>query len=144
MAWERRGTRFIRAAPSAKIISYRPQQCVRLCLLRVNLVGYSDGGEVALLMAALSPGLVRSVLTGGAAGAVSDPEGRIVSALSGLWDNPVAGFQDYRDHFATIYGEPVGRATTQSFADASEAIAAAGGDISRGRSLSERQLRPHS
>lgn len=105
----------------------------KLELPRVHLVGFSDGGEVALLMAVFSPGLIRSVLTWGAAGAVSDPEGRIVSAFRGLWDNPVAGFQDYRDHLAAIYGEPVGRETTQSFADAWEAIAAAGGDISRGR-----------
>jgi valacyclovir hydrolase len=42
-----------------------------------HLVGFSDGGEVALLLAAKTPGAVRSVVTWGAAGTLSDPDGRL-------------------------------------------------------------------
>ncbi len=40
-----------------------------------HLLGFSDGGEVALLMAEQSPDLVRSVLAWGACGTISDPDG---------------------------------------------------------------------
>ncbi len=38
-----------------------------------HLMGFSDGGEISLLMAALQPGVARSVVTWGAAGALDDP-----------------------------------------------------------------------
>src|SRR5438067_220149 len=39
----------------------------------VHLMGFSTGGEVSLLMAALTLGVARSVVTWGAAGVLNDP-----------------------------------------------------------------------
>ena len=41
-----------------------------------HILGFSDGGEVALLMAAIKPNAVRSVLTWGAQGSIIDPDGQ--------------------------------------------------------------------
>ena len=98
-----------------------------------HLVGYSDGGEVALMMAALQPSVARSVFTWGAAGAVSDPDGQIVASFRTVVDDPVPGFGGFRDYLLASYGEVVARAMTQSFADAIHAIVADGGDICRDR-----------
>ena len=39
-----------------------------------HLMGFSDGGDISLLMAALTPGVARSVVSWGAAGVLNDPE----------------------------------------------------------------------
>jgi valacyclovir hydrolase len=104
-----------------------------------RLVGHSDGGEVALVMAVTSAQVVRSVLTWGSGGSVHDPDGKIaalfrnamVDVIPAEPDYPV--FPGYRDYLITNYGEDIARATTQSFANAIEEIVAAGGDILRGR-----------
>lgn len=93
-----------------------------------HLVGFSDGGEVALLLAALSPQIARSVVTWGSAGVISD--GQISSAFRSVVDHPEPGWGKYRDYLVSTYGEDTARATTQSFADAWDAIVAAGGDLS--------------
>jgi valacyclovir hydrolase len=59
-----------------------------------HLVGFSDGGEVALLIAAISPAVARSVLVWGAAGFISDPSGDIRGAFRDVVDRPHPGFQD--------------------------------------------------
>lgn len=98
-----------------------------------HVVGFSDGGEVALLLAALSPRTVRSVVAWGAAGVAHDPGGRIRSAFRNVVDQPEPGWEDYRNYLISIYGEDIARATTRSFTDAWDAIVAAGGDIGRSR-----------
>jgi valacyclovir hydrolase len=98
-----------------------------------HLVGFSDGGEVALMIAALSPPVARSVLVWGAAGFVSDPAGEIRAAFRDVVDHPIPSFHEYRDYLVATYGESNARAMTQSLAKALDAIVAAGGDISRSK-----------
>jgi valacyclovir hydrolase len=98
-----------------------------------HLVGFSDGGEDALLMAALAPEVARSVLTWGAAGVVSDPSGQLREAMLNVVDRPIPPMEQYREHLVATYGEANARAMTQSFATALGAIIEAGGDISRSK-----------
>jgi pimeloyl-ACP methyl ester carboxylesterase len=98
-----------------------------------HLIGFSDGGEVALLMAALSPAVARSVLTWGAQGTIIDPNGQIAAWFRAVVDNHDPESQGYRDYLVSTYGEFNARAMTQSFANAITAIAVAGGDISRSK-----------
>ena len=98
-----------------------------------HVLGHSDGGEVALLMATLVPGSLRSVLTWGAQGSVSDPDGQIIATFRNAVDNPDPPYIGYRDYLVSSYGEHNARAMTQSFADAITAIEKAGGDICRSR-----------
>lgn len=98
-----------------------------------HLVGFSDGGEDALLMAAQAPEVARSVLTWGAAGVVSDPSGQLREAMRNVVDRPIPPLQDYREYLVATYGEANARAMTQSFAKALSAIIEAGGDISRSK-----------
>jgi len=99
----------------------------------VHLVGYSDGGEVALLMAVQAPKLARSVLTWGAAGFVSDPTGQLRDGFQNVVDHPTPPWKQYSGYLVATYGEANARATTQSFVKAISAIIAAGGDISRSK-----------
>lgn len=99
-----------------------------------HLIGFSDGGEVALLMAELMPGAVRSVITWGAAGVLSDPSGHLRQAMYNLIDNPIPPLQGFRDNLVATYGEANARAMTQSEVTAlGEIIETKGGDISFSR-----------
>ena len=98
-----------------------------------HVLGYSDGGEVALLMAILAPKSVRSVLTWGASGHIEDPGGHICAAFRNIVDHPIPEMQTYRDDLVAAYGAGIARATTQSFADNLADMVAAGGDICRNR-----------
>lgn len=98
-----------------------------------HLVGYSDGGEVALLMAALWPGNARSVLAWGAAGALNDTKGEVRAAFRRVFDDPLPSMRDYRTYLLNSYGEDTARKSVQSFVGAWDAIVAAGGDISCGK-----------
>jgi valacyclovir hydrolase len=46
-----------------------------------HLVGFSDGGEVSLLMAALTPNVLRSVVTWGAAGTLPEEQLPLLDSL---------------------------------------------------------------
>ena len=98
-----------------------------------HLIGFSDGGEVSLLMAALSPNVARSVVTWGSAGAISDPEGQLRAALYGVVDDPIPPLRGFRDYLLATYGEGNARAMTQSLVGAQTAIIERGGDISVSR-----------
>jgi valacyclovir hydrolase len=98
-----------------------------------HLVGFSDGGELALLMAALTPQIARTVLTWGAAGVIHDPDGLMISAFRRVIDDPEPGWSEYREYLISAYGEETARATTRSFADTWDNILAAGGDLSLGK-----------
>ncbi|MSP13814.1 MAG: alpha/beta hydrolase [Chloroflexi bacterium] len=95
-----------------------------------HLMGFSDGGEVSLLMAALTPGAARSVVTWGAAGTLSDPDGQLREAMYNVVDNPIPPLQDYRDYLVTTYGEANARTMTRSLVGALGEIIEHGGDIS--------------
>jgi valacyclovir hydrolase len=99
-----------------------------------HLMGFSDGGEVALLMATQMPVLVRSLLTWGAAGKISDPDGQLRAAMRKVIDSPIPPMQPFRDYLIAAYGVSNARAMTQSFVDAVDNIIDAGGDISAAKS----------
>lgn len=96
-----------------------------------HLVGFSDGGEVALLMAALTPAAARSVVTWGAAGKLSDPGDHLRQRMYHLVDHPLPPMQGFRDRLVAIYGEANARAMSQSHVGAVSAIleSASGGEL---------------
>lgn len=98
-----------------------------------HLVGYSDGGEDALLMASTNPDVVRSVLTWGAAGVISDPSGKIRETFGSVVDSPIPSLEEYREYLVATYGRANARTMTQNFVKAITAIIETGGDISRSR-----------
>lgn len=97
-----------------------------------NLVGFSDGGETALLMAALEPARVLSVVAWGAAGRIeTPPEG--FGPLERLLDEPSEQLLPLAAYLAEAYGPDRARAMAAGWGGALRAIAEAGGDISRSR-----------
>jgi len=96
-----------------------------------HLMGFSDGGDISLLMAALMTGVARSVVTWGAAGVLNDPSGQLRQAMYNVVDHPIPPLQQFRDYLVSTYGETNARAMTQSTVDAlSEIIEKRGGDLS--------------
>ena len=103
-----------------------------------HIVGYSDGGEVALMMAIVAPEVARSVLTWGASGFADDPGGHIATLFRNLVDHPDPETQAWRDGLVARHGADLARDITRNVADVIDAFVAAGGDISRSRA---RQIR---
>jgi len=95
-----------------------------------HLIGFSDGGEVALLMAAFSPAIARSVVTWGAAGAIPEGLRPVLEMLFNVIDNPIEQMQGFSNHLKATYGEANARAMTQNLVVAARAIIDNGGDIS--------------
>src|SRR6266700_6201654 len=54
-----------------------------------HLMGFSTGGEISLLMAALTPEVARSVVTWGAAGVLNDPSGQLRETMYHVVDHPI-------------------------------------------------------
>jgi pimeloyl-ACP methyl ester carboxylesterase len=98
-----------------------------------HLLGFSDGGEDALLMAALDPSIARSVVAWGAGGSFSDPGGHLRQTMYNLIDYPIPPLKGFRDQLVERYGETNARAMTQSEVTALGAIIDAGGDVSRSK-----------
>lgn len=97
-----------------------------------HLVGFSDGGEVALLMAALAPGCALSVVAWGAAGQIVEPaEG--FGPLERLLDEPSERLLPLAAYLAEAYGPERARAMAAGWGGALRDIVAAGGDISLSR-----------
>lgn len=97
-----------------------------------HVIGFSDGGEYALIMAATDPTAVSSVVTWGAAGTIANmPE--MAEAMSNLIDAPIPPMQGFAEYMKATYGEANARAMTQSFGKAMKAIMQSGGDLSRSR-----------
>ena len=95
-----------------------------------HLLGFSDGGEVELLMAALTPDVARSVVTWGAAGALTQEHLPMADAMYEMVDDPIPPLQPFSEYLIASYGEANARASAQSFASALRAIIEGGGDIS--------------
>jgi len=95
-----------------------------------HLMGFSDGGEVSLLMAVLTPNATRSVLTWGAVGSINDPDGHLREAMYNVVDNPIPPLQPFSEYLIATYGEANARAMTRSVVAAYSDIIGAGGDIS--------------
>lgn len=97
-----------------------------------HVLGFSDGGEVALVMAELRPAALRSVVAWGAAGQIVTPP-EMMEAFYHVVDAPPKPFQEFSDRFKASYGEANARAMVQSVVAAWRAIVDAGGDISRAK-----------
>lgn len=95
-----------------------------------HLLGFSDGGEVELLMAALTPHLARSLATWGSSGTIPQSQLPMIGAMHDLIDNPISPLQGFREYLVATYGEANARTSVQNFADAIRAIMESGGDIS--------------
>jgi len=91
------------------------------------LIGFSDGGEVALLLAAKRPDLVKGVLTWGATGKIEDAS--VAEFFRTLIANPMEGMEDFRAWLIEKYGEAGARTTTESVADAFDVLLEKEGDI---------------
>jgi pimeloyl-ACP methyl ester carboxylesterase len=97
-----------------------------------HLVGFSDGGEYALLMAALRPDAVRSILTWGAAGSLGNNR-EMAGAMATIIDDPAPPLREFAAYMKTVYGEGNARIMTQSLAKTLLSAMDAGSDISRSR-----------
>ncbi len=95
-----------------------------------HLVGFSDGGDISLLMAALTPGVARSVVTWSAAGVFNDPSGQLREAIYNVVDHPIPSLQKFRDYLVSTYGEANARAMTQNMVAAMSDIIKGGGELS--------------
>ena len=94
-----------------------------------HLIGFSDGGEVVLLIAALRPDIARSVVTWGAAGSLDDSDGQLSESMVNVVDNPAPQVEGFRDYLVSVYGKEIARATIQSWGDALNAIVGRGGEM---------------
>lgn len=104
----------------------------RLELGPVHAAGFSDGGEVALLMAVKNSRALRSVVAWGAAGQVAMPS-ELIDAFDSLIDSPSESMRELSERLVAVYGEGTARSTVQSAAAAWRTMVATGGDISRAR-----------
>jgi valacyclovir hydrolase len=95
-----------------------------------NVLGFSDGGEIALAMAVGHPGAVRSVAAWGAAGRIVTPP-EMMDAFYNVVDTPAEPMRGFSEALKAAYGEANARAMVQSAVTAWRNIAATGGDISR-------------
>ena len=95
-----------------------------------HLVGFGSGGEISLLMAAIEPEVVRSVVTCGAIGTINDSSGELREAIYNVVDNPIPSLQNLRNSLVATFGEERARAMTQSVAVAMSDIIKGGGDLS--------------
>jgi pimeloyl-ACP methyl ester carboxylesterase len=95
-----------------------------------HLAGFSDGGEEALLLAELRPGLALSVLTWGAAGRI-EATPRQLNEIAEVIDHPVPDLMALAAYLAEAYGPQNARIMTCTWADAMRGIVEDGGDISR-------------
>lgn len=100
-----------------------------------HVVGFSDGGEYALLMAVLRPGAVRSIVTWGSAGSLGNNR-EMAGAMSTIIDDPIPPMREFSAYMKTAYGEANARVMTRSLAKTLLAVTDAGGDISRSRAAS--------
>ena len=97
-----------------------------------HLVGFSDGGEEALLIAALEPARARSVITWGAAGQIVATSEEL-AALATIVDTPDDSLLPLAAYLVQAYGAQNARIMAASWAEAMRGIVGAGGDISRHR-----------
>ncbi len=105
----------------------------RLAIASAHLMGFSDGGEYTLLMAAQRPSIALSVLTWGAAGKLVEPMPGMLDAFYNLVDGPIEPLREFSEYVKATYGEANARVMAQSESKALRAIIESGGDISRSR-----------
>jgi valacyclovir hydrolase len=104
----------------------------KLGAVPAHLVGFSDGGEYALIMAEMEPAAVRSIVAWGAAGQQAAPR-EMVEAIGQIVDNPIPPLQEFSGYLKGTYGEQNARTMTRTVAEAWGEIVDRGGDMSRKR-----------
>ena len=97
-----------------------------------HVVGFSDGGEYGLVMAATEPSAVKSLATWGAAGTIPNLP-HMADAISNLIDAPIPPMQEFSSYMKSAYGEANARAMTNSFGQNLLVMMTEGSDISRSR-----------
>lgn len=95
-----------------------------------HLAGFSDGGEDALLMAALRPGCALSVFTWGAAGQVAASPADLDEVATAI-TSPSSALAPLAAYLAAAYGTANATIMTRTWSSAMRGILSAGGDISR-------------
>lgn len=95
-----------------------------------HIVGHSDGGEYALIMAAARPASVRSIVAWGSAGYLAPPPG-MLDTWRNVVDAPIPPLQRFSDHLKEVYGAENARVMVATQADALEAIVEGGGELGR-------------
>src|SRR5436190_9680935 len=96
-----------------------------------HVLGFSDGGEVALLIGVQNPEVVRSLMIWGAAGTLGTGDLLpMVDVMYDIIDAPPDGMRNWSQHLKEHYGEDNARAMMRSYADTLRTIMMAGGDIS--------------
>jgi pimeloyl-ACP methyl ester carboxylesterase len=100
---------------------------------RAHVVGFSDGGEVAVWQAILRPDQVISLVAWGVAGALDPAMLPDVQALGRMIDAPRPDLAEWAAYLREQEGAARARAMTTGWAAAAEAIMARGGDISLSR-----------
>jgi len=98
-----------------------------------HLVGFSDGGEVELLMAIQDPSVARTVAVWGAAGSLPVGAAGMVAAMGDLVDHAPPGMERFREYFVGAYGEENARQMTRSWSVAMTELIARGGSLARDR-----------
>jgi valacyclovir hydrolase len=98
-----------------------------------HLVGFSDGGEVALLMAIQDASVACTVAVWGAAGSLPAEQAGMVAAMGDLVDHAPPGMEGFRDYFVHAYGEENARTMTRSWSAAMTDLIARGGSLARDR-----------
>jgi len=97
-----------------------------------RIAGFSDGGEVALLLAARRPDLVRAVVAWGAVGVITGTLGPSLDVLERLIDDPPERLAGWSEDLVARYGRDNARGTMKSWTTALRQLLLAGGDISLG------------
>lgn len=96
-----------------------------------RVVGFSDGGEVGLLLAARRPDLVRALVVWGAVGVIPPSLRPLLDMFADLIDRPPERLKAWRDALVVRYGsEDTARRTLRSWTAALGTLLAQGGDIS--------------
>lgn len=95
-----------------------------------HLAGFSDGGEEALLMAALRPGCSLSVFAWGAIGQIAASPADL-DELAAAISSPSDALAPLAAYLTTAYGRANATIMTQTWSSAMRGILDAGGDISR-------------
>lgn len=96
---------------------------------RAHVLGFSDGGEAALLVAIERPDRARSVAAWGVAGAV----GSDILAIADEYDSPAAWATSraaWREQVIALHGQENFEAMAIGWAQAIRGLVAAGGDLS--------------
>lgn len=99
---------------------------------RAHVLGYSDGGEAALLVAIERPDLARSVTAWGVIGGFGSEINAIAEGLVRV-DDLEAQRPGMRARIVALHGEASVAPMVEGWSAAVNAIVAAGGDVSLGR-----------